>query len=447
MTIIRIVDSNIDKDGNLIFSDPQPAESSPNKKLLTYSSWQSATSIHCNASKIKVLRQEIPESVKLLSFAGCTNLEIVAHNIPENIETLDFAGCITLKKLPDLSNLKNLKFLNLTGCDSLDIQQISSLLKELESRECEIIYPEDKRTIKDVKNAVENIDEKALPLTSKLLNRYLTEKSEQRDKGITLAKNVKQFLELLKPESYQISEKLSGIFAVDGCTNRPVAGFFEIISWLKIANQTNDSDRFRALDPLVANQTIMDFVRSDDFKTNYGGCGEEAEAELVNTLLSIVNKMVNPENSLWSGVPNKIVNSGLIDHLISNKDMIVACQSLVEKSLTQSPDEKFEYLMNRVEGFAEMWGSIVFPKEIKEIKEKYETQRSQIDISLADKLESSELKAIDDIESKERIEIADFVMLSTKKMAENLTPNNETMPKSVDLLQSTNKLSTNIVGI
>ncbi|XP_061991090.1 disease resistance protein RPV1-like [Rosa rugosa] len=95
---------------------------------------------HCTSLKKLPDLSGIP-NLKELNLSGCPFLKELPDlsGIP-NLKELNLSGCTSLKKLPDLSGIPNLKELNLSGCESLkelpDLSEIPNL-KELNLSGCE----------------------------------------------------------------------------------------------------------------------------------------------------------------------------------------------------------------------------------------------------------------------------------------------------------------------
>ncbi|XP_063940300.1 TMV resistance protein N-like isoform X2 [Daucus carota subsp. sativus] len=79
-------------------------------------------------------------SLKILDLDMCTNLLTIGE-LPSTIEWMKANGCSSMKILPDLSNLKHLEMLDLTGCSALtEIQGSEELssIRELRLEDCSL---------------------------------------------------------------------------------------------------------------------------------------------------------------------------------------------------------------------------------------------------------------------------------------------------------------------
>jgi hypothetical protein len=419
MAIVNVGDQNIDGDGRIFYTEDIPFGPSTKKKQLTRQAWSVATYICSSSKKLKYL-EDLPKSVKTISLAGCSAAQDIGGLTPD-IETIDLAGCLSLKKLPDLSQFKKLKFLNLTRCKSLEItEEFLQTLQDLESQGCKITYPNDEEKIKEAKSAIEKIDAKKLSSTKKLLTAYLTENLDDREKEVHLAENINLFLGLLKPEHYEWVENIASIFVEEGCINQPVAGFFEIISWLEVASKTTDEEKLKALDPLIINASLLGFSRSQEFINNYGKVGKETEAEFINILLGKVCREIFTETTQSPhGVPQKVAYEGSVDSLFKNEHLIKDACAYVAGVRNNPLQFQFEYLVNKSEGSLGVWGEINFPKEIQEVKKQNSARRSEI----ANSPQSDDAAQTGtDFMVQENSQIADTIFSKTMQLIDRIFP-------------------------
>ncbi|MFT6346694.1 MAG: hypothetical protein ACJA02_000932 [Myxococcota bacterium] len=328
MTTIFLSDKDLDGDGNIV-----------NKDLRL----QGVTSLYFLPSAAKKLIQliNLPEGLQKIGLDGCINLQIIS-NFPRTLQKIGLSGCYKLEKS----------------------EGFSGLMSFLDEIDCEIIYPDKTTSIGLIEAKIAKINQSEFPAFHSLVKRYLSENLDQREGKFALLKNVGRVLDILEssPDHYSWVEDLSQKFSFDGCINQPVAGFFQIATWLNASTCEGKISKIEALTPLMVNNLIIYSIKTDpEIKISVS-----YEVELGMCLLKKFYERRSVEKMIPVGVPKKINNEDKVSGVLSD-DKIESLYSNLLKETKKTSLEKVEFFSS--DENSRIWGGIAFPKVMKNIKD------------------------------------------------------------------------------
>ncbi len=364
MTVISLRSEDIDSQGRIKFK----------------ADWKNITSIYAtNQTTLKIV-DNLPHSLTRLSLAGCSEI-IKLDSFPPDLEALDLFGCTNLSSL-SLTSLAQksptkLGILNLSNCEKIEFtEELKRDLQVLERNGCKVIYPKDNRNIAEagLKLArIANMENKSAVINTRLLlSRYFTELVEERDRQGLLAENLLTVLNILEtnPQHFSWVEEIATIFVGDGCINQPVAGFFEIATWLIASSYEDHQKKIEALTPLMVMSAIIYFIKSELQKDQEEKLSPSYEVEVGMLMLKAVHNRILDEGKIkspWFAIPQKIAyeNRDEVQKFL-NTENLDKVYSLATNILKQSTREKTQFFENAKN--AHMWGAIAFPEVFEDVK-------------------------------------------------------------------------------
>ncbi|MFT6259406.1 MAG: hypothetical protein ACJA0S_001398 [Rickettsiales bacterium] len=376
------------------------------KSSLTNSEdWQEISSLYITG--INELRNltldQSPSKLSVLSLSGCGNL-ISAHP-PETVAYLVANGCTNLKTL-SITSLKNLKILNLEGCENIEWNtELINHLEFLKQQGCKITYPKnhpqyaqnilDAQNIEKANAQIASLNNSSTSNLHALFNRYFAEDLTAKEMQTILAANIARSLDILdqNPEykiwAEEIAQEFNQESIDDGDINKNAAEFFQLATWLKSSNKEGGTKKLEALMPLMAYQTITNFV---EILLQEQGLEDPFEKHLlINAFLKRTHDDFRQNGKLnedWLGVPKllfqkKITQSsadifGQFKNILENpieeklqkfltkRNLELIGQKVaevLEKPMEQNIDEFFANKKN-----IKIWEKIAFPAEYEKIE-------------------------------------------------------------------------------
>ncbi|MFT6332143.1 MAG: hypothetical protein ACJAW3_000471 [Lentimonas sp.] len=351
----------------------------------------------------KLNLENLTDSFKILMAGGCINLTSLT-NLPESTEVLNLNHCTGLVDL-EISSLKNLRIINLNGCDNINwTKELESHLQLLEDEyECKVSYPKNHPKYTQKLTEIERIEMQLASLNDsttsnlhKLFTTYLTTNSEQRETRTSINETL-NLLHILnqKPEDKIWLEEIAQKFTDDESDlNKNAIGLFYVFSYLLISRQEKEEKKLEFLIPLMIYDFTAKFVKKTlELQGNYDSFHQNL---LTSAALQRINQNLQKNGDIisnWVAVPRSIspkkvrtsainTKAEMLSHfseILRNPIQKKVDEFLTEKNIdhllkgsTQILEEMTEenvdnFFLNKKD-FLILWCKIAFPEEYKKFQ-------------------------------------------------------------------------------
>ncbi len=364
-------------------------------------------------------------------------------NFPQMLTRINLVGCKKLKTIPQLP--RHLESLDLTGCDALEDSdhKLRNTEEYLRNLGCIIYLPThlQSASISSIMGKFETIvmeykkqHEEGAPFTRMLINRYIRDCAEPRGGTAEVTKEVSILLNILEknPEHLEWVEKISSLYAMEGCINQPVAGFNLIMAWLDVSNTPELKDKVNAAKRVEALDSINVFIStelSDERgKREDSNFMKEVEVEAGNLLLIEVHARLLKDGIItkaWDAVPSSIAYAPTVTNFVTKERISKAYEAAKAILQNDNPKEVIDFLLQSpITGDdsiknPEIFGIIAFGKdpEFQKIEMEFKQALNSLPVETDDftaqvkKLESQRINNIKQFAEKKIGDLADLKII------------------------------------